>query len=326
MRNISHHSRLFVCCCLPLIVPAIAARTESVEVSLTQGLVPICDMLGTTPIPSWLVLSITGAERIGTAGFRIDLGVFEARELKPVDASFEAAFSCDNGYLDIGIVRTGIGPSPSVLHLSFAVFLTGDRSAACGFGEISFLSADLFDLDGHTITDVTLIPGSWYISGCDIWGYIMVRVIDGESSNPVSGTKVTLLGFVGGPGISSPGIGLSPITDATGLAYVVYPPDPSYLPRRPPQPVRAHNTAPLSHSKFAPLAPPPLPGSLPQPPPPSVLPLSSPPQSRPTPANPLALPGTIPSLPFGSSADAHTDSFPKPSLSRAPKQRDPECV
>ncbi len=224
-------SRLFVCCCLLVVSPTAAIQAVGVEVSLTQGLVPICDMLGTTPIPSWLVLSITGAERIGTAEFRIDLGVFEARELKPVDASFDAMFSCDNGYLDVSISRTGIEPPPSVLYLSFAVLMTGDRSAGCGFGEIAFLSVSLFDLDRHAITEAELIPGSWYISGCDIWGYIKVRVIDGRSSNPVSGAKVTLLGFVGGPGISDPDLGgLSPITDATGLAYVEYPPDPSFLP------------------------------------------------------------------------------------------------
>ncbi|HPA48120.1 MAG TPA: hypothetical protein PK395_20315 [bacterium] len=240
-------SRLFVCCCLLVVSPTAAIQAVVVEVSLTQGLVPICDMLGTTPIPSWLVLSITGAERIGTAEFRIDLGVFEARELKPVDASFDAMFSCDNGYLDVSISRTGIEPPPSVLYLSFAVLMTGDRSAGCGFGEIAFLSVSLFDLDRHAITEAELIPGSWYISGCDILGYIMVRVIDGRSSSPISGAKVTLLGFVGGPGISGPGYGgLPPITDATGLAYVEYPPDPSFLPHRPPEPARTNLCEPCS--------------------------------------------------------------------------------
>ncbi|HQL63893.1 MAG TPA: hypothetical protein PLQ35_16575 [bacterium] len=193
------------------------------------------------------MFSITGADRIGRADFGVDLGIFEARELKPVHPSFDAVFSCDNGHLYVSVTRTGVEPIPSVLYLSFGLFYGSGRDHRCGFGEIAFLSANVVGRDGDAITDVTLIPGSWYLPGYDIWGYIMVRVIDGRSSNPVSGAKVTLLGFVGGPGVSSPGYGgRPPITDATGLAYVEYPPEPSYLPLHNPDPAGTDECVPCS--------------------------------------------------------------------------------
>ena len=204
---------------------------NAVEVSLTQGMAPSSNWLFFgDPFPSWLVFSITGAERIGRADFKVDLGIFEAAELKPVDASFQATFSSENGYLDVSIARTGIEPSPSVLYLTFGAYATSGRDPACGFGEIAFLSANLIDRNGDAISEVTLIPGSWYIPGYDYCTYIIVRVVDGQSSNPISGARVSLLGFVGGPGISDPDKGeFPPITDATGLASVMYPPDPAYL-------------------------------------------------------------------------------------------------
>jgi len=181
---------------------------NAVEVSLSQGLFPNGNwVFYGDPWPSWLVFSITGAERIGRADFRIDLGIFEATELKPVDASFQATFSSENGYLDVSIARTGIEPSPSVLYLTFGAYATSGRDHGCGFGEIAFLSADLVDRERNAISEVTFIPGSWYIPGFDYNGHIVVRVVDGQSSNPISGARVSLLGFVGGPGISDPDLG-----------------------------------------------------------------------------------------------------------------------
>ncbi|HPA47090.1 MAG TPA: hypothetical protein PK395_15095 [bacterium] len=94
----------------------------------------------------------------------------------------------------------------------------------CGFGEFSFLSVNLTDVQGQTIEDVTTTPGSWcYWTDAPV--NIYVRVLRSDGITPIGNAKVKMTGFVGGAGISSVG---RP-TDSEGLTHVMYPAEWGFL-------------------------------------------------------------------------------------------------
>lgn len=203
------------------------------EFSLSQNVVPL-DWNETHPAGT-IVLTVTGASWIGRANLNLDLSPFAGVEAVPRRPG--TAFAVDGRRLDGGSFTVSIvrdlgsgGAVPDVLEiLVILVPCEGEDCGpfpAAGFGEWTLNSANVLDLDYHPI-GAAFTPGSWYFF-TDLSGAFPVRVVDGETGEPVPGAQVALEGLVGGRGIRGEPVG-GERTDGGGRVWVRYPPDPSFL-------------------------------------------------------------------------------------------------
>ena len=202
---------------------------STVEMSLEQGFCEISTAFPSECPAGALDLTIRGAGQVDRADIRIDMGPFIAVYAVVLDRNppvFAGIYQDDTvARLQIFRERTSAPDETDTLVVRLILISSPTESPLpylgyqdCGFGEFTFLSVKLTDLQGQTIEDVTTIPGSWYY-WTDAPAGIYIRVLRSDGITPIENARVKMTGLVGGAGISSVG---QP-TDSEGLTYVMYP-------------------------------------------------------------------------------------------------------
>ena len=168
-----------------LLLPAL--RASAVEVSLSRAIWAF----PATTWSSWLVVSVTGAETIGSAELEIDLGPFDATEISSSPV-LDATFLSEEGHFQLFLSKSGPGIPEHTVEIAVTLDRTMGRDLGCGYGPIPFLRADFFGLRGEPVSDVILDIGSWYIYTDDVVNGIDVVVLQAETLDPIEGARVRL--------------------------------------------------------------------------------------------------------------------------------------
>ncbi len=220
MTRLRHLIFLFGC----LLLAAVAQTGNAVEVSLTRGVrVYDADQYRLT---FRLVLSVTGSERIREGNFSISLGPFDATNVISLDPSFSVQYVQQEKTLHLNLSRVSSVSAQNVSYTDILLYVpwgTPMSEYGVGFGEFSFLHAELKDLDNRAVSDVSFSVGSWYVM-TDAFETIPVRLLEADGQTPVANAWVVHTGMIGGAGIG----GGRYRTDSTGYAGVMYPAIPCF--------------------------------------------------------------------------------------------------
>ncbi|HPO08371.1 MAG TPA: hypothetical protein PLZ55_06855 [bacterium] len=207
-----------------LLLAVIAQAGNAVEASLTQGIrVYDADQYRLT---FRLVLSITGSETIAEGDFGISLGPFDATDVISRDPSFNVQYVQQEKTLHLNLSRMSLASGQNVSYTDILLYVpwgTPISEYGVGFGEFSFLQAELKDLDGLPVSDVSLTVGSWYVM-TDAFETIPVRLLEADRQTPVTNAWVVHTGMIGGAGIGDGRY----LTDSRGYAGVIYPAIPCF--------------------------------------------------------------------------------------------------